>query len=134
MTSDANIVPCTFSVLVATSSPLLALAILRRLLNRPWITIAKPEMLLFGRSRFPCDVLVLCPYLTATERHGITRRLTAQLGAPRAIVELGDPPAGRLVRVGDTADELATTELESLFGELGLAFPPSASAEQPTPR
>ena len=121
MTIDTDLTDRTdVSVLVAHVSFAVGAAVAQRLTGYGAVTLVHANTLLFGRDEHPCDLLLLCPYMTPVERDGILERMTSRETPPAAILELRDALDGARVYVrGEWSDELAH-RLDAVLADLAL--------------
>ncbi len=121
MTIDTDLTDRTdVSVLVAHVSFAVGSAVAQRLTGYGAVTLVHANTLLFGRDEHPCDLLLLCPYMTPVERDGILERMTGRETPPAAILELRDALDGARVYVrGEWNDELAH-RLDAVLADLAL--------------
>src|SRR3954470_13734709 len=76
MTIDTDLTDRTdVTVLVAHVSFAVGAAVAQRLSGYGAVTLVHANTLLFGRDEHPCDLLLLCPYMTPVERDGIIERM-----------------------------------------------------------
>ena len=121
MTIDTDLADRTdVSVLVAHVSFAVGAAVAQRLSGYGAVTLVHADTLLFGRDEHPCDLLLLCPYMTPAERDGILQRMTKRANPPLAILELCDSLDGARAYVrGSWTDELAA-RLDVVLADLAL--------------
>jgi hypothetical protein len=121
MTIDTDLTDRTdVSVLVAHVSFAIGAAVAQRLTGYAAVTLVQANTLLFGRDEHPCDLLLLCPYMTPVERDGILERMNSREHPPQAILELRDSLDGARVYVrGEWNDDLAH-RLDAVLADLAL--------------
>jgi hypothetical protein len=121
MTMDTELTDRTdVTVLVAHVSFAVGSAVAQRLTGYGAVTLVHANTLLFGRDEHPCDLLLLCPYMTPVERDGIVERMTGRRNPPLAIMELRDSLEGARVYVrGAWTDDLAG-RLDAVLADLAL--------------
>jgi hypothetical protein len=121
MTIDTDLTDRTdVSVLVAHVSFAIGAAVAQRLTGYAAVTLVQANTLLFGRDEHPCDLLLLCPYMTPVERDGILERMNSREHPPQAILELRDALDGARVYVrGEWNDDLAH-RLDAVLADLAL--------------
>lgn len=121
MTIDTDLADRTdVTVLVAHVSFAVGAAVAQRLTGYGAVTLVHADTLLFGRDEHPCDLLLLCPYMTPAERDGILQRMTKRKNPPLAILELCDSLDGARAYVrGSWTDDLAA-RLDVVLSDLAL--------------
>jgi hypothetical protein len=121
MTIDTDLSDRTdVTVLVAHVSFAVGAAVAQRLTGYGAVTLVHANTLLFGRDEHPCDLLILCPYMTPAERDGILERMHGRRNPPEAVLELRDSLDGARVYVrGEWNDELAS-RLDVVLADLAL--------------
>jgi hypothetical protein len=108
------------TVLVAHVSFAVGAAVAQRLTGYGAVTLIHADTLLFGRDEHPCDLLLLCPYMTPAERDGILERMRGRLNPPMAILELCDSLDGARAYVrGKWTDDLAA-RLDVVLADLAV--------------
>ena len=121
MTIDTDLADRTdVTVLVAHVSFAVGAAVAQRLTGYGAVTLVHADTLLFGRDEHPCDLLLLCPYMTPAERDGILQKMTKRKNPPLAILELCDSLDGARAYVrGTWTDDLAA-RLDVVLSDLAL--------------
>ena len=108
------------SVMVAHVSFAVGAAVAQRLTGYGAVTLVHADTLLFGKDEHPCDLLLLCPYMTPVERDGILERMSKRRNPPLAILELCDSLDGARAYVrGQWTDDLAA-RLDVVLSDLAV--------------